>query len=127
MCDYKLVAAVFVIGILSGYGACYYFHPNVKTVTNTITVTKTTKQPSGAVEIETVTTCKIDKVDNTPKMAAISEVKSHKWLISGTTSIGILQPIAYGAQVQYRLLGPIYLGAGADTSGRIQGLLSIGF
>lgn len=99
-----------------------------ETITNTVTVTKTLKEPNGAVEIETTTTSQVDKVIVPVPNSTPPDAKTHsKYIVSATVGTNVLLQPTYGVQVQRQLLGPIYGGAYANTSGQAGLILSVAF
>lgn len=88
-------------------------HTEVQTVTHTV------KLPSGEVDTTTTTNQDIKQV-NTDNKSTPSPIIPKNWLLSGTygTDIHTLMP-AYGVDVKRRILGPLFIGGNADSSGRI--------
>lgn len=83
------------------------------------TVTKTVRLPSG--EVDTTVTTDRDIVNTLSDIKTEIQLQTPKnWLVSGSygTDIHTLTP-SYGIDVKRRILGPVFLGANGDTSGRV--------
>lgn len=53
-----------------------------------------------------------------------------RWLVTGTAGIQLgapLHPPAYGVQLMYRVAGPAWVGAAADTRGEVRAVLGVSF
>lgn len=127
------LAVVYVLGYATGrylQPARIEVHTEVQTQTVTVVqhdvqvVTKEIDRPDGTKEIDTVTTDKSHDQTNTDTQSQTDKVvtaaNKPQWLVGtefipGNAYIGHF----YGASVQHRLLGPIFLGIGVDTNRQV--------
>lgn len=125
--NYKLLLLIITVSLLLGAGMDHYLNPTIKNTettkevikNNIVTVTHEVKEKDGTIDTTTTVTDTSQKTD-TSKSTQVIILPKPNWLVSATynTDIHTLQP-SYGADVKRRILGPIFLGANADTSGRI--------
>src|SRR5665213_1723485 len=122
----KYIAILCLISaVIGGVVTKMYSPPKTVEVTRDVThteiqvVTHTVKLPSGEIDTTTTTNQDIKQVD-TDNKSTPSPVIPKNWLVSGTygTDIHTLMP-AYGVDVKRRILGPLFIGGNADSSGRI--------
>lgn len=121
---YTLIACV-LSAVIAGVLTKIYSTPKTVEVTRDVThteiqvVTHTVKLPSGEVDTTTTTNQDIKQVD-TDNKSVPSPIIPKNWLVSGTygTDIHTLMP-AYGVDVKRRILGLLFIGGNADSSGRI--------
>jgi hypothetical protein len=83
--------------------------------TNVVTITKTIKQPNGTIETDTTTVDKSVDQTNTNTTSETSKTVTRdnpQWHVSGDFSSSSSLPYyIYGAKIERRILGPIFLGA----------------
>lgn len=119
----KIMIIVFLWGLVGGFYVCKKWYPEIRTVTqevqvvnNVNTVKRIIKRPDGTVEKDIRI---VDKSVSKSK-ETVKQVKSKEpsFLIGPTVSFQDfkLKPV-YGAQVQYRILGPVYVGASVNIDG----------
>lgn len=93
-------------------------HTDIKTVVHTVT------SPDGTTDTTTVTEDHTIKKDSSNKTSIV--YKQPDWLVSASVQSNyLLEPPAYGIQVQRRILGPFYIGALLTTKHEVG--LSLGF
>ena len=124
----KQVALLCIVVAVTSAGVTHFYFPQIQTKTvettrdvvrtDIQTVVHTVQAPNG--QIDTTTTI----IDHTQKVETSSktEVKilPKDWLVSGYAGSSIhLEPIVYGAQVQRRILGPLFLGVQGNTKGEV--------
>jgi len=119
---YKSITILCIVVAIVAAGSTRY--KTVETTRDVVhndvqTIVKTIKLPTGEVDTTTTTTDHSVKVDTDNKTAVQLQVAKN-WLVSGVYSISIhtLEP-SYGLQVNRRILGPIFIGANANTKGEI--------
>lgn len=127
----KVILAILVAAGL-GYAFGRYAQPAkeviktvevVKTVTvvqhDTVTVTKQIKKPDGTTETDTVITDKDVDITNTAIKDTSSETITNvkpQWKLSGQGGYNFSSfNKVYGAEVDRRILGPIFLGAWGNS------------
>jgi hypothetical protein len=123
-----LALLTFALGALTEH---HYAKPVIQSVNvdhdvihnNIVTVTHTIHEKDGTTDTTTTTMDHTQQVDTDTKTIA---KPLPNWLVAGTysTEIHTLQP-AYGVQVNRRILGPMYIGAGLNSQGMVG--LSLGF
>jgi hypothetical protein len=129
----EILILIVVLSLLIGAGSSYYFSPTkvvtkfvtqvqIKDVihTNVVTVTKTIKQPNGAVETDTTKTDLSITNDQSQTVAESDKSVTRKesdWKASVQfSSSSTLPEYLYGASIDRKLLGPIYIGAFGNAS-----------
>jgi hypothetical protein len=134
----KYTVILCLISAITAASLTKYYFPNVQTKTQDVThdvihtqvqtVTKTVKLPSGEVDTTVTTDKDIQNTLNDIKTQVSLQTPPPNWLVSATynTDIHTLQP-SYGADVKRRILGPVFLGINADTSGRFGASLGMEF
>lgn len=121
---YTLITCL-ISAVLAAAATKIYSPPKTVEVTRDVThteiqvVTRTVKLPSGEIDTTTTTNQDIKQVATDNKSAS-SPVMPKNYLVSATygTDIHTLLP-AYGVDVKRRILGPLFIGGNADSSGRI--------
>lgn len=130
----KSILALCLISTVAAAVVTRYYFPKIETKTvettkevvrNDIkTVTRTVTSPNGQTDTTTVTEDHSIKKDSSNKIEVA--YKQLDWLVSGSVQSNFkFEPPIYGVQVQRRILGPIYVGALADTKGQVG--LTVGF
>jgi hypothetical protein len=140
--SYKYTALAFVlVGIIS-FGSGRYLTPTkvvtqIKTVEvehvikddNVVTTTHEVKEPDGEDVVDTttkdLTTTVTQEKEATEETKTVTTEKP-QWKVSGIITakpLTLYQP-SYGALVERRILGPVFIGAGANTDSTLY--LSIG-
>jgi hypothetical protein len=134
----KYTAILCLISAVTAASLTKYYFPTVQTQTRDVvhnttnteiqTVTKTVKLPSGEVDTTVTTDKDIQNTLNDIKTQVSLQTPPPNWLVSATynTDIHTLQP-SYGADVKRRILGPLFLGINADTSGKFGASLGMEF
>lgn len=128
----KQLSVTCVILLLTGAAIDRYFFAReivkteikdrVITKYQVVTQVKEIVRPDGTKVIDTVTTDNSVRAENRESSVSVVK-KAPDWIVSGGASFDR----AYTAQVYRRILGPVFVGASADTSGRVFGLVSVEF
>jgi hypothetical protein len=128
----KTHIVIFVASFAAGVFTCSKLFPRIETQiklqekevvrTDVKTVTRTVERPDGTKETVTETTDK--SVAKSDKNASITKFAKPQWLvgISAKSELDELQPV-YELQVSRRIIGPLFAGVTANTSGEIGILL----
>ncbi len=107
----RYVLLISVVSFCIGAAVCFKFlPPSEVTRDKVVTVIKETVRPDGSKETDTTIT------QDTKKVAPIL-VQKPNWLISGSIGTSLQLVPIYGVLVQYRLIGPVYIGAQGTTAG----------
>ena len=116
---------VYLLVVLLGASGGYYLgrataRPETVTVTEQqkdkiITIVRTVKSPNGTITRDRTTT--EDRIVER-NLIEIKPLPKPNWRISGGYSGGFALVPAYQLSIERRILGPVFLGANADTAGR---------
>lgn len=128
----KIAAALVLIGLL-GYAIGRYVQP-AKVVTqekevevvkhDTVTQIKEVTRPDGTKEKDTTITDRSTEVAKKESKVVIENLKP-QWMVSGTYGISAVP--YYGAQVQRRIIGPVFAGVAANTRSEVFAVVSLEF
>lgn len=124
------------VALLIGLGLGSQLLPKVKIETkeiekevivkDVVTVTKIITKPDGTKEeVITVT----DKTKENSSKVSTQKVMATQWhaSVSAKTDNIKFEKITYGVSIERRIIGDIFLGVNADTSGKVGGSVGISF
>lgn len=130
---YVAIAVLLVGGLGYAFGR-YLQPPEIKQVTKEVevikkdvhTVIKEIERPDGTKERVTIIEDKSSESSKKTSQTEISNVKP-QWKAQGLVGISARDPMFYGADVERRILGPVFVGLWANTNKEIGASFSIEF
>lgn len=123
----KMSALIAVIAFIAGIAVSRFQFPSeVKEETkqnDVVTIIKEVIRPDGTKEVDTRI------VDRTKEVIKEVQYKKPDWRIQGGVGVHLASSLVpvYSVGVERRILGPMWLGAGADTTGLIKLTVAVEF